>query len=535
MNDVLERPPQAAEPVVNDTQRTATEPEARQFVTFRVGDEVFAVPMAPVQEIIRLPDLIRVPLAPPALKGLANLRGTVLPVIALRDTFGIDEVEPNDATRVLVIDLGSPVGFIVDEVSSVITAAPEQIEAVERIESTINSQLLLGVVKQVGGHDLVMILDFQRLMDEQFQGLAAGAADNAASQVSLGQAGSPVGELQRSAADDGGDEMQLVSFVVAGQEYAIAIEHVQEIVQVPPDIVRVPNTPAHVLGVMTLRTRLLPLVSLRCMFDLPVEPLTDQNRIVVISLGTGSDQLAVGVVMDSVSEVLRVPQSQVDPIGRVLAQHNRLAEINAICRLADGRRLVSILSAQKMFENPGMKQALQVSDQEAVAHEAVVAEGRTGASADDDAQMVVFRLAQEEFGVPIDTVQEIVRVPDELARVPRAPSFIEGVINLRGAVLPVVDFRRRLGLANSQRNDRQRIMVFTLNGTRTGFIVDSVTEVLKIGHRHIEPAPTMSVDQARLIRRVANLEKAKRMILLMSVDQVLDADEQQALHAATAA
>jgi len=137
--------------------------------------------------------------------------------------------------------------------------------------------------------------------------------------------------------------------------------------------------------------------------------------------------------------------------------------------------------------------------------------------------------------VPIDTVQEIVRVPDELARVPRAPSFIEGVINLRGAVLPVVDFRRRLGLANSQRNDRQRIMVFTLNGTRTGFIVDSVTEVLKIGHRHIEPAPTMSVDQARLIRRVANLEKAKRMILLMSVDQVLDADEQQALHAAAAA
>ncbi len=456
----------------------------------------------------------------------------MLPIVGLRDVFGAEPRVHDDATRVLVINLGTPVGFIVDQVSSVVTAQLDQIEGVDRIEATINSQLLSGVLKKVGGHEMVMILDFQRLLDEQFAGIGQGAS---AAADSAGSAGLADLAAAHASTEDNSDEMQLVSFVVAKQEYAIAIENVQEIVQVPPDIVRVPNTPSHVLGVMTLRTRLLPLVSLRSMFGLPVEPLTDQNRIVVVSLGSaGDNQVAVGVVMDSVSEVLRVQRKQVDPLNRMLAQDNRLAEISEICRLDQGKRLVSILSVQKMFENQAIKTAL---DHAAGAQQAQHA-GLSGAmhgegGVEEEAQMVVFRLAVEEFGVPIQSVQEIVRIPEQLAHVPRAPGFIEGVINLRGAVLPVVDLRRRLGLPGCERNDRQRIMVFTIKGMRTGFIVDSVTEVLKIAHRHIETAPALSAEQSQLIRQVANLEKAKRMIMLMSVDEMLDAAELKAVGAAS--
>ncbi len=526
MSEVLERPAAAAA-----GSSRAADADARQYVTFRVGDEVFAVEMAPVQEIIRVPELIRVPMAPPALKGLANLRGTVLPIVGLRDVFAIEARPHDDATRVLVVNLGTPVGFIVDQVASVITANADQIEDVGRIESTINSRLLLGVLKKVGGHEMVMVLDFKRLLDEQFAGMSLKAREIAAAGA-LAQ-----GETAERRAGAAADELQLVSFVVAQQEYAIGIDHVQEIVQVPPDIVHVPNTPGHVVGVMTLRTRLLPLVSLRSMFALPVQPLTDQNRIVVISMGGSGDAEApaVGVVMDSVSEVLRVPTSAVEGLSRILSQDNRLAEIHSICRLDAGKRLVSILSVQKMFENQTVQQALQATagqgDEAAAGAAAQADDGR----ADDEAQMVVFRLGSEEFGVPILSVQEIVRIPEQLSHVPRAPSFIEGVINLRGAVLPVVDLRRRLGLEARERNDRQRIMVFTIQGTRTGFIVDAVTEVLKIADRHIEPAPHLSAEQSRLIRQVANLEKAHRMILLMSVDQMLDADQLQAVDAAVAA
>ncbi|WP_420604514.1 chemotaxis protein CheW [Methylobacterium sp.] len=143
----------------------------------------------------------------------------------------------------------------------------------------------------------------------------------------------------------------------------------------------------------------------------------------------------------------------------------------------------------------------------------------------DEEQFVVFRLMDEEYGVPIEAVQEIVRVPDELTRIPRAPAFVEGVINLRGVVLPVIDQRRRFNLAQADRSDRQRIMVFTIRDVRTGFIVDSVSEVMRISGKVIGDAPHLSDAQKRLIRRVANLEDQKRMILLLDILQLLDTDE----------
>jgi purine-binding chemotaxis protein CheW len=167
---------------------------------------------------------------------------------------------------------------------------------------------------------------------------------------------------------------------------------------------------------------------------------------------------------------------------------------------------------------------------EAMANGAVHDGAIVAAGADDDEeQFVVFRLMNEEYGVPIDSVQEIVRVPEELTKVPKTPAFIEGVINLRGSVLPVVDQRRRFGLAGIERNDRQRIMVFTIAGVRTGFIVDSVSEVMRIGARFIDGAPKLSAEQQKLIRRVANLEKQKRMILLLDVNQLLNVKELDAL------
>jgi purine-binding chemotaxis protein CheW len=282
-------------------------------------------------------------------------------------------------------------------------------------------------------------------------------------------------------------------------------------VQVPDQIVHVPHSESHVLGVMTLRNRLLPLVSLRRMFGLPTREADEQSRIVVVALGAQS----VGVVMDTVNEVLRVARSNVDAMPGLLAKEGNLSDIAEICRLDGGKRLVSIISTRNMFRHAAIKEALStvdtMSDKENLDSERDLDDDAN----DDEEQVVVFRLGKEEFGVPIDSVQEIVRVPDELTHVPKAPASVEGVINLRGAVLPVIDLRRRLGLEQVGRSDRQRIMVFLIDEVRTGFIVDSVAEVLKVHKSAIEPAPRLSGEQAKLLARMANLEKQKRMVQLI--------------------
>lgn len=509
--------------VVDGTIVDVQESNIRQFVTFIAGDEVFAVDMAPVQEIIRVPEVVRVPLAPHTLEGLANLRGKVLPIISLRRIFGFEDRQYDDSTRAVVIDLGQPLGFVVDRVTSVVGVEPVKIDDVGSIKGTVNTELLSGLLKDVGGHEMIMVLDFAKLIEAEFADIAALSNRSSVAVGSEHFVGSSIADAD---VEKSSDELQLVSFAVAGQEYAISIEDVQEIVQVPDHIVHVPHSESHVLGVMTLRNRLLPLVSLRRMFGLPPQDADEQSRIVVVALGNAS----VGVVMDSVNEVLRVATAHVDSMPGLLARDGDLSDITEICRLDGGKRLVSIISAGNMFRHSAIKEALNTVDnlqEQAVSQD--VAEEQGGHTVEDDEQMVVFRLDKEEFGVPIDSVQEIVRVPDELTHVPKAPAFVEGVINLRGAVLPVIDQRARLGLTTTERNDRQRIMVFLFDGVRTGFIVDSVTEVLKIPKSAIEAAPSLSGEQARLIGRVANLEKQKRLIQLIEPSHLIESQDLQGL------
>jgi len=498
--------------------------DARQFVIFHVADEMFAVPLAEVQEIIRMPEVVHVPMSPGALEGLANLRGIVLPVIRLRQIFGMNAVEHDDATRVVILDQGRPVGLVVDRVANVVTVENDRIEAVDAIRGTVDTDLMTGMIKASDGKSMVMILDAGKVVAREFHSVG-----KAVKQSLAGAGGTHAGEHKdRSEAVDGGDESQLVSFEVAGQEYALPIEQVQEIVQIPEQITEVPNTPSHVLGVMTLRNRLLPLVSLRDMFGLAAREVTDSNKIVVVSLGSGASAVSVGVMMDSVKEVLRVGRSVIDPMPALLARDGNLGEIQSICRLDDGKRLVSILSSEKMFDTGDIRAVLQGGGEERAAMDDHDAGGVSGAI-DDEEQFVVFRLMNEEYGVPIDSVQEIVRVPDELTRVPKTPDFLEGVVNLRGVVMPVVDQRRRFGLPSMERNDRQRIMVYTIRGVRTGFIVDQVLEVMRIPASVIGPSPTLSEEQQRLIRRVANIEKQRRMVLLLDIDQLLDTKELNAV------
>jgi purine-binding chemotaxis protein CheW len=483
----------------------------RQFVTFVVGKEVFAVDLAPVQEIIRVPEIVGVPLSPPSLDGLANLRGKILPIVSLRRIFGFEERAYDDATRAVVIDLGQPLGFVVDRVASVVNVEPAQIEAPESIESTVDVGLLSGLLKDVGGHKMIMVLDFGRLIASQF---TAQAASGAAAAQSLASSAAPDAALDVAAVSA---ELQFVSFEVARQEYAILIDHVQEIVQVPPDIVHVPHAKPHVLGVMTLRNRLLPLVSLRRMFGLPDRETDDQSRIVVVT----SNGVSVGVVMDKVNEVLRVAKSAVDLMPGQLAQDGNLSDIKEICRLDNGKRMVSILSVDTMFRHSAMKAAMNTVETMNDADGVTGSAAATGRS-DEEEQVVVFRLGKEEFGVPIEAVQEIVRLPDQMTSVPKAPPAVEGVINLRGAVLPVIDLRRRLGLPAAERSDRQRIIVLLLDGVRTGFIVDLVAEVLKVAKSTIESAPVLSGAENRVLARMANLEKQKRMVQLIDPEHLIE-------------
>jgi purine-binding chemotaxis protein CheW len=136
-----------------------------------------------------------------------------------------------------------------------------------------------------------------------------------------------------------------------------------------------------------------------------------------------------------------------------------------------------------------------------------------------DYQIVIFELASELFGLQIAAVESIIKL-QPITQVPHAPSFVEGVTNLRGNVLPVIDLRKRFGFEAMQVDKNSRIIVVNVDKVKVGMLVDAVKEVLTISEQAVEPAPsiTMTVD-SNFITGIVKI--TKNLVILLNLDKVL--------------
>ena len=144
--------------------------------------------------------------------------------------------------------------------------------------------------------------------------------------------------------------------------------------------------------------------------------------------------------------------------------------------------------------------------------------------------IVGFRVGRETYGVPITALREIVRVP-EITAVPDAPEHVEGVINLRGKIIPIVDLRKRLGFEGKSYDKSTRIIVIELDGMVLGFIVDSVSEVLRISDSTVEPPPSLVAGvESDYIEGVGKLNN--RLLILLELKKIFSASDRKELEKA---
>ncbi len=144
-------------------------------------------------------------------------------------------------------------------------------------------------------------------------------------------------------------------------------------------------------------------------------------------------------------------------------------------------------------------------------------------------QLVTFTLGQEEYGVDIMRVQEIIRY-QEVTRVPQMPDFIEGVINLRGNVIPVIDLRKRFALGSAEHTGQTRIVVVNVASRVMGVVVDGVSEVMRLAEEQIEPPPPVVAGIGHeYLQGVGKVQG--RLLILLDLDRILSAQEQDRIAA----
>jgi purine-binding chemotaxis protein CheW len=153
--------------------------------------------------------------------------------------------------------------------------------------------------------------------------------------------------------------------------------------------------------------------------------------------------------------------------------------------------------------------------------------GQSAVTTEDLLQLVTFGVGEEEFAVPILAVQEINRMM-EITRVPQSPPFVVGVINLRGKIIPVVDLRRKFGMAETEQTKDHRIIVVEVQNRVIGFTVDRVSEVLRISQDVVDTAPAMVTGiDTDYVEGVGKLED--RLLILLSLERLFAVDELAAM------
>lgn len=444
-------------------------------LVFQSGQERFALAARDVREVVTIGRMTRVPHAPQALLGLSNIRGTVMPIVSIDALLD----KPSSAgRRVIVLDRRDPIGLAVADVPRLVERA-----------------------------DGARMIDIGTLLDANF----ASVGSLAAAPAIAGIAG---GHLQKKEAHER-ETVALLAFFVASQLFALPLEQVEELISLPAQVTVLPGADQVALGSIAHRGGLLPLLSLRALLKLAAPGAALKPRIVIARIKGAR----VGLIVDALDAILRVSEDDIDPLPLVLSRGSAEAKIQAIVRRNDGQSLLSLLATDHLL-NEALMSRLQEDRVEDLA-----AQQASGVIE----QILVFRLGEEEYGLPVASVREVVAMPDQLTRLPRAPAFVAGIMNLRGRVIPVIDQRLRFDVPGMAQT-RRRIIVAALGTLEAGFVVDAVSEVLRVPTNQMVLAPEMG-EETRVFDRIAAADGGRRMILVIEPQQLLDRAERDLLAA----
>ncbi len=486
-----------------------------QLVTFWVDGSEMGLPIHLVQEIIKPPEIHRIPNSAEGIDGIGNLRGQVLSVVNLRKRLKTPQHDIDEHSRIIVLKIGQTItGLLIDRVSEVLTIDTQLIESADTDMVGRHGSQVQSVAKLNSGKRLILVLSPQAILPE--------LADVFADQDEKATLGQEVTE----------EVEQIVTFRLEGEEYALPISHVKEIIKIKA-ITPLRQANTNLLGLMALREKILPIVDLSKKFGLSREndSLTDTKawenstrRIVV----TESMGITMGFLVDSVSQVLRVSKTSIaEP--PVMVNSSASKSIEGIVKLEQGHRLVFLLAPESLVDqdvrNAAMhakKEGLTMETQQSTTQHK---------KAEEEVKYVCFRLGQEEYGLPIMRVQEIIKY-NKITSVPNARDYIQGIINLRGHVVPVIDMRTRFGMSRNDELEQRRIVVLHVHDKTNGIVVDSVTEVLQLRVSQIEPPPSSisnMVDES-FIDGIAKLGQGERIVILINPDKVIGHVDLQTPH-----
>ena len=469
-----------------------------QLVTFTLDGVEFGLDIDRVQEITPRTNITNVPGSPSFVLGVVNLRGMIIPVLDSRQRFHLPAKEATDKTRIIVIGLaGQPTGLMVDSVSEVVKLDDFTLRDTPPLVAGVRSDYLAGMV--TAGNRLITLINLEKILDSSEFGERELLVEASTNNTFISGATETIVDLAE-------EELPYVTFTLGKEHFGINLKMVEEIIELPT-VTKVPDAPPYVLGVICLRDQVLPLLDFIQLLQVePTEAPVQGDMVILLAFGSAK----LGIVVDGIQEIIRIREEDILPPPQTLSEREA-ADLEGVVLRSDHMvsllKVLDIITGEDQAKIAAMSTSLMptnTEDAQAASHEL---------------PLVVFRLGQEAYSLRLMEVREIIMVTN-ITPVPRAPSFIEGVLNLRGEVMPVIDLRERFGLPRQKATSLSRIVITPIGGVSTGLVVDSVEEVKSVDLRRLEEPPKVtSVGANAFIEKVARTEDA--VVFLLNVQRLL--------------
>jgi len=469
----------------------------KKAITVNSGGEVFGFFIHDVKEVVKCPRIFPVPKAPEYVKGIATLRGDCLPIISLsKILWNRDE----DGEKVLIGQInGELVGFLVAEVNKVIEVSDEDLKRPSSVLSKGIKKKYVSAVYTDNG-ELITFLQMKKLVN-------AGGSKKEKKAISDSSKQKASSEVQQDV--DRGESVLI--FDAGGDVYGIGVSDVKEIVEYPARVVPAPSAPCHVLGLFSIRGKVIPLISIKRFLGSEAE--SARGRVIIIEKAG----VEVGLEADLAREIRKVKREEVVPPPSSLnVQQKKI--LKGIIKLDGGKRLVHFLDPEPFIELEGM-----VSNEESMEEEEMKTQGQRK-------MFVWFSLASDAMAIPIEVVKEAVNV-DKIVPVPRAPKFVEGVMNLRGQVLPIISLAELLG-SEVERNECKRVIVTYLDGAEAGLLVKEIKGILRVGEADVSPLSEVAKEAAQVFSGA--IRRDDDLILVLNTEALLSEIDKEKLRELTA-
>ncbi len=480
----------------------------RSYVEFLLNGREFAVPLEDVREIIALPDITPLPMASENVRGMINLRGEVMPVVDLDSRLGSYTEKKGERNEVLILNMeGYSLGVVVEQAQQVVEFEEESIEVEEGAG---------GIVRGVVHHNekLVVVLDSERILNIDRESLETIRKNRKKESA----------EVQ----EQHDTSRQIVTFDLEGEVYAFPLEDVQEILRYQ-DPVPVPDSPSSVKGVLHVRGSILPVLSLRKRLQLEDTSFRPEaGKILVGDYGS----FRIGFIADGIREVLTVMENEISPPPGITRSESGAASVIGIVHTRG--QVIALLGKEGLVDRDAMASMTGEMQKDSLLRQ----------KGEERETFVVFLVAGQAMGLPITTIREINRI-DEIARLPGVPSYVEGVMNLRGEIVPALSMRKRLSMTSSEAVEQkeQRVLVIETGDTLAGFIVDEVSGVAEVLRSKIGAPPLLRDarmefgEAAEVVQRVARVREddRERIILIVDEEKILSPKEARALREAAGA